>query len=77
MDLGPGVGIVIVIGGIEADQFDRVDTRRPRGFEPFDAGQQRRDIPRGQELQAQRKGREGMSGIGSGDHSYAHRPTLP
>ncbi len=77
MDLGPGIGVVVDIGRIEADEFDSLDAGGPRGIEPLHPGQQRRDIARGQELQAQRQGREGMSGIRSGDHSYAHRPTLP
>ena len=77
VDLRAGVGVVIEFGGIESDQFDGVDADRAGGIQPFGAGEQRRSITGGQELQAQRDGRKRMPGIGSGDDGDAHRPTLP
>jgi len=67
-----GVGVVVDLRRIESVEFDRADAFGARHIEPFPAGQQGRGVAGGQESQAQRDGREGVSGVGSGDHGDAH-----
>jgi hypothetical protein len=49
MDLGTGVAVVVVLGRIQPDQFDGIDTGGASSVQPFDARQQRRCVARRQE----------------------------
>ena len=77
VDLGAGVAVVVVGGGVEPGQFDGVDAGGAGGFEPFGAGEQGRRVAGCRETSAQRDGRKRVPGVWSGDHGDAHRPTLP
>ena len=77
VDLGTGVAVVVVLGGVEPGQFDGVDTGGARGFQPLGTGQQRGVVAGGHEPLTQRDGRKRVSGVRPGHHRDAHRSTLP
>src|ERR1700756_3631647 len=77
VDLGAGIPVVVVCGGVEPGQFDGVDAAGAGGCEPFGAGEQGRRVARCRKTPAQRDRRKRVPGVWSGDHGNAHRPTLP
>ncbi len=77
VDLRPGVGVVVGLGGVKPVELDGVHPRPTCGVQPFGARQQRRSVPGGEEPTAQRNGRKRVPGIRSGNHGDPHGPTLP
>ncbi len=72
VDLGPGVGVVVVVGGIEPDQFDGLDSGRAGGVQPLGAGQQHRVVARSGEPQAQRERGKRMTRVRARHHRDSH-----
>ncbi len=77
MDLGAGVEVVVVLGGVEPEQFDRVDAGSTRGLEPLDTGQQNRCVAGDQKPSTERDRRKRVARVRPGHHRDTHRPTLP
>jgi hypothetical protein len=73
MDLGPGIGVVIRLPGIEPGQFDSLNSGPSGCLQPSSSGHQHGMIASICEAQAKRESGKGVPGFGPGDHDHPHR----
>ena len=77
VDLRSGVGVVVELARRETTELARLDPDATCDVEPPSRGEEHRIVARGNEFPTQRQGRDGMTGLWSGDNSYSHPLRVP